>query len=201
MYRHALSFVLVLRTETMVTNSYDESELQRAIIFLADNFAKTGTNKKPVVLHSLRVSKILMEQNAPQVSVMAAILHDVIEDTSVTLSDLKNEFGSEISKIVESLTLERSGSFVKKLAACTDSYKRSSKIGFSALIIRAGDLIDNSSYFKQSTSAEESQYLYNKFVTFMKIAKPYLKNTEYMPLLEKAYTQNVAGLRGLAQTY
>ena len=56
------------------------------------------------VSHGVAVARILAEQHLDSVSVACGLLHDVIEDTDVTLAELEREFGVEVATIVDGLT-------------------------------------------------------------------------------------------------
>jgi guanosine-3',5'-bis(diphosphate) 3'-pyrophosphohydrolase len=56
------------------------------------------------VSHGVAVARILAEQHLDSVSVACGLLHDVIEDTDVTLAELEREFGAEVATIVDGLT-------------------------------------------------------------------------------------------------
>src|SRR5690242_15671422 len=58
----------------------------------------------PYITHSVEVAKILAELQLDTVTVAAGLLHDVIEDTDVTLRDVEEEFGKQIAEIVDGLT-------------------------------------------------------------------------------------------------
>src|SRR3954471_3415868 len=58
----------------------------------------------PYITHSVEVAKILAELQLDSVTVAAGLLHDVIEDTDVTLRDVEDEFGKAIAEIVDGLT-------------------------------------------------------------------------------------------------
>lgn len=63
---------------------------------------KTG---EPYILHPIAVARICAEEmglGAP--AIVAALLHDVVEDTSYTLKDVEERFGSKIAMIVDGLT-------------------------------------------------------------------------------------------------
>ncbi len=63
---------------------------------------KTG---EPYILHPIAVAKICVSEIGLGVrSSIAALLHDTVEDTDVTLEDITREFGPEIAKIVDGLT-------------------------------------------------------------------------------------------------
>jgi (p)ppGpp synthase/HD superfamily hydrolase len=54
----------------------------------------------PYLQHLLGVASIAMEHGADETVTIAALLHDVIEDTDVTEADLKEHFGPEVAEIV-----------------------------------------------------------------------------------------------------
>jgi GTP pyrophosphokinase len=56
------------------------------------------------VEHCLEVAKILAEMRVPPEVVAAGLLHDTVEDTSVTLEDLRREFTEDIAKMVDGVT-------------------------------------------------------------------------------------------------
>jgi guanosine-3',5'-bis(diphosphate) 3'-pyrophosphohydrolase len=56
------------------------------------------------VFHSVEVAKILVGQQLDSVTVAAALLHDVAEDSEVTLSEIREGFGDEVADIVDGLT-------------------------------------------------------------------------------------------------
>jgi GTP pyrophosphokinase len=58
----------------------------------------------PYITHSVEVAKILAELQLDSITVAAGLLHDVIEDTKLTLADVDAEFGKPIADIVDGLT-------------------------------------------------------------------------------------------------
>ena len=54
--------------------------------------------------HPLAVANFLAEMKLDSSTVITALLHDVVEDSDVTLQQIKNEFGIEISKLVDGVT-------------------------------------------------------------------------------------------------
>jgi GTP pyrophosphokinase len=54
--------------------------------------------------HCVEVAIILAELHLDSLSIAAALVHDVVEDTKVTLDDLEAEFGSQIARIVDGVT-------------------------------------------------------------------------------------------------
>lgn len=59
---------------------------------------------KPYITHPLAVAAILAELELDMTTLAAALLHDVVEDTGVTLQDLEDEFGEETALLVDGVT-------------------------------------------------------------------------------------------------
>lgn len=59
---------------------------------------------EPYITHCVAVAYILAELKVPPVIIAAALLHDTVEDTPVTLDDLRNKFSDEIASLVDGVT-------------------------------------------------------------------------------------------------
>jgi GTP pyrophosphokinase len=59
---------------------------------------------EPYIQHCLAVAAILSEMRVPPAVVAAGLLHDTVEDTSITLDDLRRDFDPEIAKLVDGVT-------------------------------------------------------------------------------------------------
>lgn len=84
-----------------------DKELVRRAFEMAAEAHKTMRRKsgEPYILHPLAVAKICVEEIGLGVrSTICALLHDTVEDTDVTLEDIRHEFGNEIVRIVDGLT-------------------------------------------------------------------------------------------------
>lgn len=58
----------------------------------------------PYILHPLNVARILIECGASDEIVIAAVLHDVIEDTNTTLGEIHAEFGEPVARLVQGMS-------------------------------------------------------------------------------------------------
>ncbi len=58
----------------------------------------------PYLSHPLAVARILAMLNLDTITVVAGLLHDVVEDTPITREDLQNEFGETVAMLVEAVT-------------------------------------------------------------------------------------------------
>src|SRR3989442_12182426 len=59
---------------------------------------------EPYLAHPLEVALVLAEMKMDPVSIAAGLLHDSVEDTSVTVVDIRKEFGEQVAHIVEGVT-------------------------------------------------------------------------------------------------
>lgn len=59
---------------------------------------------EPYIIHPLCVAKILIENNMDYSTLIAGLLHDVVEDTEVTSQEIKNRFGETVARLVDGVT-------------------------------------------------------------------------------------------------
>jgi (p)ppGpp synthase/HD superfamily hydrolase len=82
--------------------------VERARIFATAAHAAVGQTRKytgePYIVHPIEVAKIVESHGGSNAMIAAALLHDVLEDTSVTFDVLETEFGSEVAELVLWLT-------------------------------------------------------------------------------------------------
>src|SRR6187397_1355605 len=84
-----------------------DKRLIRLAFEMAVEAHKTMRRKsgEPYILHPIAVARICVEEIGLGVrSTICALMHDTVEDTDVSLEDVKREFGEEISRIVDGLT-------------------------------------------------------------------------------------------------
>src|SRR5450432_1525155 len=84
----------------------DDLEIVRkAYEFSLKNHAgQIRASGKPYLVHPLEVALVLAEMKLDTVAVAAGLLHDSVEDTSVTIVDIRKEFGEQVAHIVEGVT-------------------------------------------------------------------------------------------------
>ena len=59
---------------------------------------------RPYISHCLEVAGILAEMRAPAEVIAAGLLHDTVEDTPITLRDIKTDFGDTVANLVDGVT-------------------------------------------------------------------------------------------------
>lgn len=84
---------------------YDANKIREAFDFAAK--AHDGQMRKsgePYICHPVEVAKILIDYGADDCSIIAALLHDTVEDTDVTLDIIRKQFGDEVALLVDGVT-------------------------------------------------------------------------------------------------
>ncbi|MEK6964546.1 MAG: HD domain-containing protein [Nanoarchaeota archaeon] len=152
----------------------DDKQIEEAIKFLIFAYQKSGKNTKPVILHSIRVGLHLYHLNYDKDIVIAAILHDVIEDTDVKISELKLRFGMEIAHVVEANSFDES--IENKTERYKENFERCCKTGRDALIVKAADFYDNLDYYPLASTNELRKWLLDKLRYFIENSKDILKD-------------------------
>ena len=125
----------------------DEALLNRAYVYA---MKAHGTQKRasgdPYFSHPLEVAAILTELKLDDATIVAALLHDVIEDTDVTRAEIDQKFGKEIGALVEGLTKIKPLDLVTKKAEQAENFRKllvaiSSDI--RVLLIKLADRLHN----------------------------------------------------------
>ena len=148
-----------------------DKELVRAAFEIAVEAHKTMRRKsgEPYIFHPLSVAMICVEEIGLGVrSTICALLHDTVEDTDITLEDIQQEFGSEITKIIDGLTkistvvdnntTQQAENFRKILLTLTDDPR--------VILIKLADrlhnmrTLDSMKREKQLKVASETVYVY-----------------------------------------
>jgi GTP diphosphokinase / guanosine-3',5'-bis(diphosphate) 3'-diphosphatase len=85
----------------------NEDEKFLAAVYAFAEKAHSGQKRKsgePYIIHSLSVALILAEIGMDERTIAAGLLHDVPEDTEVTLADIETAFGHEVAYLVDGIT-------------------------------------------------------------------------------------------------
>lgn len=102
----------------------------------------------PYIEHPIAVATLVSSVTSNEHILSAAILHDVVEDTPVTLQDIESKFGIIISRIVEGLTdvyTSENHPNIKRLERKKLECYRIWKTSDTVKTIKLADLIDNTS--------------------------------------------------------
>ncbi len=118
-------------------NTKDSERVSRAVEMAKKahegQFRKTG---EPYIIHPMAVKKILEEWGMDEDTIIAGILHDTVEDTDLTLADIKAEFGESVAFLVDGVTkLSTARTGMRDI----DTYLPETRDNFLRLMIALGD--------------------------------------------------------------
>ncbi len=125
--------------------SYKVEQAIRAATVLHQDQLRMGSLPLPYISHLIAVVLILSDYTDDEDTIVAAFLHDTLEDTDYTLDELREDFGGPVSELVLTLTepkvegatklswLDRKKAYAKQLKAGTEE----------ALMIAAADKAHN----------------------------------------------------------
>jgi len=194
-------------------NSYykdaDFSLLDKALYFAkekhSDQKRKSG---EPFYYHPIEVAKILTKLKLDLDSICAAILHDLVEDTDVTNSDIANEFNETIEYLVDGVTKLSKMQFKSNQEAQAENFRKmllAMTKDLRVIFIKLADRLHNMRTLnhltptKQLIIAQETLDIYapiaNRLgISWMKIeledlAFKYLNPEMYDNLLEKTFSK------------
>ncbi|MBS1254247.1 MAG: Guanosine-3',5'-bis(diphosphate) 3'-pyrophosphohydrolase [Deltaproteobacteria bacterium] len=148
--------VLITKLDQQIRNyvqeygtSKDSELLDQAISDIRKHHEhQTRKSGQPVIIHPLRVANYICRAGLDAPTVVAALLHDTIEDTSITHKDIKKRYGKWYADIVEGLTkIKNTESYENGVSHNVDAtYQRMLKAmaqDVRALIIKLFDRLDN----------------------------------------------------------
>lgn len=100
-------------------------DINRAFTQARDAHAgQTRTSGEPYILHPVAVAGIVLDMGLDHHSVMAALMHDVLEDTPVTRKALVEAFGEEVTHIVDGVSKLNHMRFRTKEEAQAESFRK-----------------------------------------------------------------------------
>lgn len=110
----------------LVKQNYGDSELIKKAYYFASTAHKNEKRKsgEPYIVHPIAVAEILMDMKMDEATIVAALLHDTVEDTSVTFKQIKQEFGDDVEKLVKGVSKINRIHYDNKEIVEMDSLKR-----------------------------------------------------------------------------
>ena len=105
-----------------------ENDLQRireAYVFADEaHHGQVRKSGEPYILHPLAVAEILVNMQMDVTSIIAALLHDVVEDTTVSLEAVHHKFGQTCAMLVDGLTKLERIQFKSKEEQQNENYRK-----------------------------------------------------------------------------
>src|SRR5436190_4624456 len=107
---------------------------------------QTRKSGDPYFIHPASVAGIITDLKLDTASVCAGLLHDVVEDTKMTLVDIDREFGSEIKELVDGVTKLNKINFTSKEDRQAESFRKmvvAMSKDLRVLLVKICDRLDN----------------------------------------------------------
>ena len=154
---------------------------------------------EPYITHPLGVALILADLGLDDVTIAAALLHDAVEDTTVTKSDIERELGADVATIVDGVTKLDRLQFDSKEAQQAATLRKmlvAMAKDIRVLLIKLADRLHNMRTiaslpeFKQRRIAQESLDIYAPLAHRLGIAdmKWQLEDTSFAVLVSRCAT-------------
>jgi GTP pyrophosphokinase len=103
----------------------DQALIQKAYVFSAAAHAgQIRLSGEPYLSHPLEVANILTEMRLDASTIAAGLLHDTVEDTRTTLEEIEEQFGHDVTKIVNGMTKISKMSFESKEEAQAENIRK-----------------------------------------------------------------------------
>lgn len=167
-----------------------------------DQLRKSG---EPYIIHPVQVAYTLAELELDDATICAALLHDVVEDTTVTHQDLINEFGTEIADMVEGVTKLSKLNYESVEEAQVENYRKmflAMGKDIRVIMIKLADRLHNMRTLKylsrdrQIANAKETMDLYAPLANRLGIysLKWELEDLSFKYLYPEDYREIVEGI-------
>ena len=105
------------------------------------------------------MSEIVARHNGSKEMIAAALLHDVVEDTDVTIDEIRNEFGNAVALLVDDLTdVSKKEDGNREVRKAMDR-EHTAKASAAAMVVKAADMISNGKDIKINDPAFAKVYL------------------------------------------
>ncbi len=103
----------------------DEELLNKAYVYaMRAHGAQRRASGDPYFTHPLEVAAILTELRLDDATIVAAVLHDTVEDTDSTQEEIEQVFGAEIARLVDGLTKLKKLDLVSKRAEQAENFRK-----------------------------------------------------------------------------
>ena len=115
---------------------------------------------EPYIMHPLAVADILAHLQIDHITLMAALMHDVVEDTSYTKEDLEKMFGSEVAFLVDGVTKLNQFQYETKEDRQMENYRKmilAMAKDVRVVVIKLGDRLHNMRTLKHMRSDKQKR--------------------------------------------
>lgn len=155
-------------------NQQDLERMREAYEFA--NQAHQGQIRKsgePYIFHPLAVTEMVIDMQVDVTSVIAALLHDVVEDTAVSLDEIRAKFGETCALLVDGLTKLERIQFRSKEEQQNENYRKmfvAMANDIRIIVIKLADRLHNMRTLKYQTTDNQRRIAYETLEIFCPIA-------------------------------
>ncbi|WP_028596061.1 RelA/SpoT family protein [Paenibacillus assamensis] len=128
---------------------------------------------EPYILHPIAVADIVVGMQMDPTSVVAALLHDVVEDTSVSLDEIREQFGETCAMLVDGLTKLERIQFRSKEEQQNENYRKmfvAMANDIRVIVIKLADRLHNMRTLKFQSEESQRRIAYETMEIFCPIA-------------------------------
>lgn len=125
------------------------------------------------ILHPLAVADIVVSMQMDVLSIIAALLHDVVEDTTVSLEEIEIQFGKECALLVDGLTKLERIKFRSKEEQQNENYRKmfiAMAQDIRVIVIKLADRLHNMRTLKYQSEESQRRIAYETLEIFCPIA-------------------------------
>ncbi|MHA7964074.1 RelA/SpoT family protein [Paenibacillus sp. CAU 1782] len=128
---------------------------------------------EPYILHPVTVADILVDMGMDVLSIIAALLHDVVEDTTVDLETVRAKFGETCAMLVDGLTKLEKIRFLSKEEQQNENYRKmfvAMAQDIRVILIKLADRLHNMRTLKYQSEESQRRIAYETLEIFCPIA-------------------------------
>lgn len=128
---------------------------------------------EPYILHPLAVAEILVNMQMDRTSIIAALLHDVVEDTTVSLETVREKFGETCAMLVDGLTKLEKIKFKTKEEQQNENYRKmfvAMAQDLRVILIKLADRLHNMRTLKYQSEENQRKISHETLEIFCPIA-------------------------------
>jgi (p)ppGpp synthase/HD superfamily hydrolase len=147
----------------------------------------------PYIVHPLAVASILIRANCPEHLVIAGILHDTLEDTAVTLEEIRSHFGREVAALVFALSEpDKKAPWEERKAYTIDHLEQ--KATPDVLLVSVADKLDNMRAIRAGLESAGEAF-------WQRFNRPREKQKWYYQRLAHVFERRIASGAGVAMAH
>ncbi len=186
-----------------MNNPLETSFFDKAVKFAVD--AHKGTERRgkgyPYIIHPMEAAAIVATMTNDQEMLAAAILHDTVEDTDVTIEQIRDQFGERVAELVKHETAPLDDSLTWREKKATQ-LKQLAEAPYDSKIVALGDKLSNMSgialdyrrigdevwkLFHAPNGKTDVEWYYRSLAEALAELSDTLAYKEYLKLLEEVF--------------